>query len=198
MMHMVAETKSSIREELSRRRNAMPQEEAESKSSAIIRNLAKLAEYNKAKAVLFYAAKGSEVQTAELIKEALKQGKKVLLPVTNIHDKELEISEIKKYPEDLKKSTFGIMEPKKKTAVAEETIDIVVVPGIAFDKSGHRIGYGLGYYDKLLRRLRNKNSRVKAIALAYDLQLTEGIKAKEHDQKMDMIITEKGNARCTS
>lgn len=184
--------KSRIRDEMNRKRNALALEEAESKSAAIAANLMKTAEYKDAKTVMFYAAKGNEVQTREMIKAALKEGKKVLLPVTNMEKKEIEAAVIEDYDGDLKKGAYGIMEPKEKSKADEKLIDAVVVPGVAFDIEGHRLGYGLGYYDQLLRRLTNA---VK-IGLAYDFQVVERLPRESHDQRMDMIITESSLIRC--
>lgn len=178
--------KSRIRDEMSRKRNALTREETESKSAAIAANLMKTAEYEDAKAVMFYAAKGNEVQTKGMIKAAIKEGKKVLLPITNTAAKEIEISEIKNYNRDLKKGEHGIMEPKEKSEVDEKLIGAVIAPGVAFDVEGHRLGYGLGYYDKLLRRLTNA---VK-IGLAYDFQVVERLPRESHDERMGIIVTE--------
>lgn len=184
--------KRILRDEMNRKRNALAKAEAESKSRAIAANLAKIKEYKEANAVIFYAAKGNEVQTAGLIREALRQGKKVLLPITNTAAKEIEISEVKDYSSDLKKGAYGIMEPKKKRAFDERKIDVVIVPGVAFDTDGHRLGYGLGYYDKLLRRLAN----AAKIGLAYDFQVVDKLPRESHDHPMDMIVTESRVIRC--
>ncbi len=177
--------KSRIRGEMSRKRNAMTDVEAESKSAAIMKNLVKLAEYKKAKAVMFYAVKGNEVKTRELIEAALKEGKIVLLPITNIEKKEIEAAVIEDYDRDLKKGTFGIMEPRQKKSCAAK-IDVVIVPGVAFDIDGHRLGYGHGFYDKLLHRL----DRTVKIGLAYDFQIINKLPKESHDHPLDIIVTE--------
>ena len=186
------EEKSRIREEISRKRNAMTDAEAESKSTAIIKNLAKLAEYKKARAVMFYAAKGNEVQTRKLVEAALKEGKTVLLPITNTSKKEIEPAVIENYDSDLKKGAFGIMEPdpfsekvQSKNESDDAKIDVVIVPGVAFDLEGHMLGYGHGFYDKLLRRL-----NAARIGLAYDFQIVKKLPRESHDEKMDIIVTE--------
>ena len=186
--------KQSIREVIRKRRDSMTVTEVEQKSAAIAAKLLQLEEYIGAKTVLFYAAKGNEVRTKELIEKALQKGKKVLLPITNIAAQELEVSEVNDYNSDLKKGAFGIMEPKRKQEVRanEGKIDIAIVPGVVFDKQGDRLGYGLGYYDKLLRRLRENNRALLCIALAYDFQLVERLPTDHYDQKVDTVITENG------
>ncbi len=184
--------KSRIRDEINRKRNALARDEAESKSTAIAASLAKTAEYKDAKAVMFYAAKGKEVQTAMIVEAALREGKTVLLPITNMEKKEIEASVIENYGSDLKKGAFGIMEPKQKMAFDEAQISAIIVPGIAFDTEGHRLGYGHGFYDKLLHRLTNA---VK-IGLAYDFQIMDKLPRESHDEKMDIIVTENRIIRC--
>ncbi|MBI2549748.1 5-formyltetrahydrofolate cyclo-ligase [Candidatus Woesearchaeota archaeon] len=184
--------KQQIRETIREKRDAMTREEVESKSAAIAAKLQQLEEYAGAKTVLFYAAKGNEAQTKKLINDALKSGKKVLLPITNTAAGELEVAEIRDYSSDLKPGAFGIMEPKRRSAVDEEEIDVVIVPGVAFDKDGHRLGYGLGYYDKLLHRL----AKAAEIGLAYDFQVVEKLPRESHDRPMDAIVTESRVIRC--
>lgn len=184
--------KQQIRETIREKRDAMAKEEVERKSGAIAKKLEATVEYREAKTVLFYAAKGNEVQTKKLINDALKSGKKVLLPITNTAAGELGVAEIRDYSSDLKPGAFGIMEPKQRSAVEEEEIDVVIVPGVAFDKDGHRLGYGLGYYDKLLHRL----TKAAEIGLAYDFQVVEKLPRESHDRPTDMIVTESRVIRC--
>lgn len=201
-METTRHEKSRIRDEMRRKRNALTRDNAESKSSAIAANLMKTVEYKDAKAVMFYAAKGSEVQTREMIEAALREGKTVLLPITNMEKKEIEAAVIENCGSDLKEGAFGIMEPKQDWAHSttvelgvnpkdEEKINAVIVPGVAFDIEGHRLGYGHGFYDKLLKRL-----RAVKIGLAYDFQIMDKLPRESHDEKMDIIVTEHRIIRC--
>ena len=187
---MLMADKETIRKEMLARRNAMTSAEAESKSKAIAENLMKIKEYKEAATVLFYAAKGNEARTENLIKTAIASRKRALLPVTDMVKKEIVVAEIKDYDADLMNGPFGILEPKRKIAVDEKAIDVVVVPGLAFDLACHRLGYGHGYYDKLLHRLAAKNTGVVAIGLSYDFQVVEKLPAEGHDHKLDRIVTE--------
>ena len=187
---MLMADKETIRKEMLARRNAMTSAEAESKSKAIAANLMKIKEYKEAATVLFYAAKGNEARTENLIKAALASGKRALMPVTDMAKKEIVGAEIKDYDADLMNGPFGILEPKRKIAVDEKAIDVVVVPGVAFDLACHRLGYGYGYYDKLLHRLAAKNPGMAAIGLSYDFQVVEKLPAEGHDHKLDRIVTE--------
>src|SRR5690606_25232452 len=91
--------------------------------------------------------------------------------------------------EELSPGTFGVMEPPEKEEIVLKDIDVVVVPGVAFDRNGYRIGYGAGYYDNFLPKLK---SDAKNIAVAFEMQLRDLIPVESHDVKMDMIITEQG------
>ena len=89
---------------------------------------------------------------------------------------------------DLKLNPFGYYEPKSISPVNIEEIELVIVPGVVFDKNLNRIGFGKGYYDKILNKLKPS---AKKLAVAHEFQVLEIIPAEEHDVKMDMIITEK-------
>jgi 5-formyltetrahydrofolate cyclo-ligase len=129
-----------------------------------------------------YFALGSEVRTDLIISEANKLGKIVALP-------RVEGESISFYQHSdsnhLVKGRFGIMEPLPQTEI--KVIDLLVVPGIAFDRRGYRLGYGKGYYDKFLL----KNPTV-SIGLAYSIQLVENLPHGSHDRRMDAIATENG------
>ena len=189
-MMMLMTDKGTIRKEMLARRNAMTSAEAESKSKAIAATLMKIKEYKEVGTVLFYSAKGNEVKTENLIRAAIKEGKRVLLPVTNIEKKEIIVAEIKDYGSELLEGAFGILEPKRKITVDEKAIDVVIVPGVAFDLTCHRLGYGHGFYDKLLHRLAAENPSMVTIGLSYDFQVVEKLPAEGHDHKLDKIVTE--------
>ncbi|MEK6854366.1 MAG: 5-formyltetrahydrofolate cyclo-ligase [Nanoarchaeota archaeon] len=191
-MAMETANKTRIREAMAKHRDALMEKDVIGKSSAIDERLMATVEYRKARAVLFYAAKGNEARTKDMIEAALKEGKKVLLPLTDLKNKEMEIAAIDDYSKDLRKGAFGIMEPNQKKAFDKAQIDTVIVPGLAFDGHGHRLGYGHGFYDKLLHRL---NKAVK-IGLAYDFQVVNTLRAEAHDQRMDLIVTESRIIRC--
>lgn len=181
------QTKAKIREILLKKRKNLAKTKIKEKSKKILFKLANLKEYKKAKTVLFYHPIDNEVDTASLIKKELKSGKKqiALLRIcgkTNrmhIH----QITDLK----DLKIGKFNIKEPyTHHPVIAKKDLNLIIVPGIAFDKSLNRIGYGKGYFDKLLKTL-----KCTKIALAYDFQIIENVPAEKHDQKVDIVITEK-------
>ena len=145
-----------------------------------------LPEFNNAKCILLYASKGSEVHTDGIIQSALALQKRIVLPVTKKEEKWLELYELRDTKE-LVAGAFGILEPPQnpERRVQPEEIDLAVVPGVSFDRRGHRIGYGMGYYDSLLKKVKGKK-----IGLAYSLQIVEHVPNEPHDVAVDMIITE--------
>ena len=149
--------------------------------SGIIKNrLFNEEEFKKAKVVMFYVSLKDEVNTLSMIDEAIKAGKKVCVPVIIKEDKRLIAGEIEDRNKDLEKQHFGIYQPKsgKVKEVPLENIDLVVVPGIAFDRSNVRLGRGHGYYDRFLCALSNKT---KTIGLAFDSQVVENLPKDSHD-----------------
>ena len=182
-------TKKHIREEAHAKRNA--QTDKEPLSQAICATFAGLSEYQSARTVMFYVDVRSEVRTRHYLATALKHGKKIIVPYCV--DGELELFHLEDMNE-LEIGMYKILEPKtdlrerasKKVDVKE--LDLIMVPGVAFDKRGGRMGHGFGYYDKLLERARPD---VPLVALAFECQLFPEIPTQAHDVFMDKIITEK-------
>lgn len=185
--------KHNLKSEIFRKRKALSKIEAEEKSEAIREKLFSLNEFKDAKNVMFYASFNNEADTIETIKELLKNKgenkKNVIVSYVGKNNPILQLSVLNKF-NDLEPKTFGILEPKKNKIKNFDInkLDLVIVPGIAFDKNGHRIGYGHGYYDRFLKKI---SSKAKKIGLAFDFQLIEKIPEERHDIPMDIIITEK-------
>ena len=129
--------------------------------------------FQQASCIALYHAIPGEVQTAGLIEKWYRK-KRLLLPLI-------------KGKESLKTGVFGILEPSEDCeAVPESEIDLIIVPGVAFDRQHNRLGRGKGFYDRLLSTL-----DVPKIGICYDFQLKDQIPAEPFDRKMDLIITEK-------
>lgn len=187
---MTIPTKKEIRSEMLSRRNALSSQEIETKSEHIRLRLSGETVYQNCGILLTYVSYQSEVDTLTTIANAWEDKKKVFVPKTG-NDGQMEFYEIKSY-EDLLPGYRGILEPKGDTSrfVPEEERKekvLVLVPGCAFDPQGNRIGYGGGYYDRYLPRIRNGIR----IALCYDFQLIKKIMPDPYDQKVDALITEK-------
>ena len=158
------------------------------KSNQIKQKLFSLADFKKAKTIAFFYGIKKEVHTVHMIQDALKLGKKVLLPRCVYDKKEMHFLEIKSL-NDLEKRKFGLLEPKRRCKKSKlKEIDIIVVPAVAFSYDGHRLGYGQGYYDRLLKR---KECKAKTIGLCFELQLVKDLPIEKHDVAVDKIVTEK-------
>ena len=139
-----------------------------------------------------YASYKSEVETMELIKGALRRGKKVAVPKVDGHD--MWFYEITSW-EELFPGYNGILEPQIREAapVQPKNSDVFLVPGAVFDLAGRRIGYGGGYYDRYWNRINSAYGATPYfMALAFDCQIRRrGVPSEKHDKKMDCIITER-------
>jgi len=179
--------KERIRRQLTEIRDAYDPRELDRLSERIKVNLFSAPEFMDAKSVMFYASKGSEVRTWDMILDAVAAGKIVSVPCTDVKSNTIEAYRILS-GQDMRKGPYGIAEPRAEYCerVEPKDIDIVIVPGKAFDRKGERIGYGKGYYDRFL----SAAPETMAIGLAYDFQLVEEIPSEEHDVRVSMIVTE--------
>ena len=178
--------KKRIREEILSRRDREPEDLRRKKSQKIKEKLFSLKEFKKAHTILFYHSKGSEVETKEMMEETLWKGKRVLLP--RVREREIYLGEIKDLEKDVEKGSFGILEPKETyRKTIPRGIDLVILPGIAFDLKGRRIGYGEGYYDHFLKKI---PKRIPLIGLAYDFQVVSHLPGERYDRRVGKIITE--------
>jgi len=175
--------KKQFRADIRKRRDELTKKEIKEKSSIIKDRLFSLPEYKKAKKIVYYASFGSEVDTHDMIKESLSS-KKIVVPKVKGH--ELVLSRIHSFDE-LSHGKYNILEPSEIREIDEKKVDVIIVPGVVFDKKGYRIGYGKGYYDKLLHRF----GHAVKIGLAFDMQIVDSVPKEEHDIKMDIVITEK-------
>lgn len=174
--------KFELREAMKERRKKLPESQALEISSVIKRNLFSMHDFKKAVSVAFYVSIKSEreVFTEEMITDAIKQGKRVCIPkVSGDYISMFLIHSL----DDLSPGYKGILEPKGGKL---EIPDLVVVPGIAFDRAGNRIGFGRGYYDRLLSLL----SRTTTIGLAFSFQVADKIIPGRFDIPMDFVVTE--------
>jgi 5-formyltetrahydrofolate cyclo-ligase len=170
--------------------NLQQQRNKDELSERIHRRLMQLAEYAHAKAVLVYVSRSGEVQTRAIISQAWVDDKQVAVPCCV--DNELELYRLKSM-EDLVPRTLGILEPRnevrceKERKASVERIDLIIVPGVAFDRKGGRVGHGRGYYDRMLCRARPGTS---VIGLAFECQIVPEVPMMEHDVFVHKVITE--------
>jgi 5-formyltetrahydrofolate cyclo-ligase len=185
--------KDELRNRIRKKRNALPQSEVIEKSKRIKKTIFDMTEFKKSQAVLFYVSYNNEVSTHDMIKESLTARKKVAVPVTDTDHHCLHISQLKNWDE-LAYGAYTILEPKKECIreIPLAEIEVIFIPGIVFDMSGHRIGHGEGYYDDLLKHM----SHALLVGLAFDFQIIDTIPAETHDIPVHKIVTEKRIIHC--
>ncbi len=178
-------SKQEIREMVRQKREALSPREATLKSSCIAEILLDFPRFKKAGIVGAFAAIRNEPDLRRMLERVMTQ-KKICFPVVE-ENEELEFYQINNYQE-LRAGNYEIPEPDKAVAqkMTKESFEVVLVPGIAFDANGYRIGYGKGYYDKFLAGI-----KAIKIGIAYDFQIVQAVPFEEHDLSMDYIITEK-------
>lgn len=143
-------------------------------------------QFKDATTIFIYVSFNSEVSTRHIIKLALHKGKRVCVPKVDKSNKIMDAYYIN-HIKDLKKGVYGILEPKDQCIKAcNEDIDLIVCPGLAFDKFGNRIGYGGGYYDKFIGSTKKK---IISIGLAYKFQIIDNVYSNEKDKRINYIIT---------
>jgi 5-formyltetrahydrofolate cyclo-ligase len=184
-VYMVSESKAVFRKKLLTQRDAISDLDREVSAREIAGRLNSMDEYRDARIVAFYMAKGSEVSTLHLIAESFSRGKQVLLPV--VEGENLHFHYFTSFHE-MTEGKFGVLEPINKEKVTV-TPQVIIVPGLAFDKDLHRLGYGKGYYDRFLAKLK-KTAKTFCIGLCYEAMLVEELPKHEHDQQMDAVVTE--------
>ena len=160
-------------------------------SREICGKLAQLPEYQAAATVMFYVNMAAEVETGPFLPEAQRLGKRIVIPCC-IQGR-IEVFRWESM-DDLTPSKFGVLEPKPEVRrrsdrrVEPQEVDLVVVPGVAFDPHGGRLGHGKGYYDGLLPQMR---AGTPFVALAFECQIVAEIPMQPHDVRMHKVITER-------
>ena len=176
--------KNEVRQMIKTRKKKLSEYEIHDRSSRIIERLNKSDIYNEAENVFIYVSYNQEVDTFILLEECLKDGKNVYAPRVTSRT-EMEFYRILSR-NDLVRGYMGIMEPGELCEKSGIYEGLFIMPGLAFDKDFHRIGYGGGFYDRYLAR---DNCFIKA-ALCFDFQLLESVPFEEYDLKPDIIVTE--------
>jgi len=182
-------TKTELRQKILTLLRKQKEEERLAKSLAILDKLLRSPEFQKALTVLFYAAFDGEVDTFEMMQRAQQLGKKVGLPYIVRKEKRMIPTVVESIEEDLAIGPYGVKQPKEtsegKTLSADE-LDLVIVPGVAFDRHNHRLGRGQGYYDRFLKGL---CARTPTIGLAFDFQIVDHLPPKEeHDVPVSRVL----------
>ena len=181
--------KTRLKEQFLEKRNQLSKEEILEMSKKIQENLEKLPQYENARTVMQFVSFGTEVDTHQIIKDAIKS-KTVAVPKTVEH--KIEPCILIDFDSMSPTDPFGILEPMDLMKLSYKSIEVVIVPGIVFDTQGHRIGYGMGFYDAFLKHVPNA---VK-IGLCFDFQVVDLVPREDHDVPVDFIVTEKRVIEC--
>ncbi|MDD5129983.1 MAG: 5-formyltetrahydrofolate cyclo-ligase [Candidatus Omnitrophica bacterium] len=176
-------TKAQIRSKILLRLKTQKEEDRSRKSRLITAKLLRDKVFKKAKIVMFYIAFGGEVNTEEMIREAKKIGKLICVPVCR-KDKETMQPAILEDCVKLRKGPYGVLEPVARAQVKPKDLDLVIVPGLAFDKKGNRLGRGKGCYDRFLCTL----EKTPSIGLAFDFQILPLVPTTSYDVSVKKVI----------
>jgi 5-formyltetrahydrofolate cyclo-ligase len=184
-------TKAELRKRILDWRNSLSEDEVRARSAQIAQKLLRSTEYQKADTLMVYSAFGSEAGLGEIIKDAWSQGKGLLFPKVHRAEKRM-------YPYIVKDEThlspgiWGILEPNEQAVrwTGKPRIDLVIIPGLAFDSEGHRLGYGGGYYDRWLAELEHYQQRPRLVAVAFREQIVDEVPFGSHDVLVDQWITD--------
>jgi 5-formyltetrahydrofolate cyclo-ligase len=186
--------KNKIRQQILQKRNGLSKSEICKRSQVIQSHVINSSEYESARAIGAYFPTGSEVRTEHIISTALKNQKVVMLPKTRVD----QIAFSRVFEADFRENKlvegrFRILEPPRLSRDIRENIDLLIVPGIAFDKYGYRIGYGKGYYDRFIE----ENECRFSIGLGFQFQLlNHSLPYSGFDQRLDAIATESNMLVC--
>ena len=178
--------KKAIRIQAIAARDAMPLDQRAAGASRVCEAIIASTPYKKSTTVLAYASFGSELDTARLIERTLADKKNLVMPRVDKASQRLQLHRVRQLDE-LVVGVWGIREPSAALEIVlPDAIDLVIVPGVVFDRAGYRIGYGKGFYDKLLSVVNPASTRLSA---AFECQIIDAVPNEAHDQRVDIIIT---------
>ncbi|MCE5303205.1 MAG: 5-formyltetrahydrofolate cyclo-ligase [Planctomycetaceae bacterium] len=195
MTDLLRELKQRLRKEASSRRAQQPDPDRVSRD--ILERLAALPEWGRATTVMFYVDVRHEVRTRWFFESVWSQGRRLVVPYCE--QGQLGLFRLERLDE-LSPGTMGVLEPKPllreldDRGVEPAELDLIVIPGVAFDREGHRLGYGMGYYDKFLHRIRSDTMK---LGVCFESQLFAEIPVLPHDIVMDAVVTERAVYRAS-
>ena len=195
--------KQSLRQSIIAARQKLAAAERTQFSRIISKYIMQLDSYRHAKMVLAYMSFGAEFETEAWVQQALRDGKQVLLPKVNKSSKQLDLYRIRDLQQDLAPGLWEIPEPRAERCDRMEAlgqIDFILLPGVAFARDGSRLGYGGGFYDKLLERvtIAGVERSPALVAAAFSMQLVADIPQEATDRKVEWLLTENEVIKCST
>ena len=184
--------KAALRARIRAERDRISQEARRERARHVEEALFALPRVRTAGGVALFWSFGSEIPTEGMAARVLDEGKRLLLPF--LTGDGMEMAAVADLAE-LEPTSYGPREPRDRRAVDPAVIDVIVVPGLAFDRRGHRLGYGGGRYDRYLARLRPDASR---IGIGFEAQVVEHLPADDGDERVHIVVTERGWLDCRS
>lgn len=162
-------------------------------SRRITHTLLALPEYRRARVVMAYMSMGAEFETEAFVQRVLADGKRLVLPRVNRGERRLDLFAVSDLEAGLAPGVWGILEPlpERCATVAATAVDFVLVPGLGFDGDGGRLGYGGGFYDRLLVAM----TTATRVAAAFSAQVVDAVPMTAHDQRVELVVTEDGLLR---
>lgn len=185
-------TKSEIRKEIRNRQSGLSRQWIETTSNAVQKRLLALPEFEDAGVVGCYMAVETEVRTNLIIEECLKEDRKLFLPAISSNGDFYEMTEYRRGT-SLKAGPFGVPEPVEGERILAGKVELMVTPGLAFDRFGGRVGHGGGHYDRMMQG--EDGSCFKA-AIAFEFQMFDKVPVEKQDVLMNAVITEAETVRC--
>jgi 5-formyltetrahydrofolate cyclo-ligase len=188
--------KQALRQSIIAAREKLPAAERLRLSRTVVGAICDLPEYRQAQTVLGYLNFGAELAAELWVQQALTDGKRVLLPRVNRASRHLDIYKVSDLQNDVAPGLWGIREPVVGRCIKEDalgTVDFILLPGVAFTREGVRLGYGGGFYDRLLAQLPH---RPTLVAGAFALQVVQEIPQENTDRNVGWLVTEEETIRC--
>lgn len=183
--------KKILRKEILEKRNNINSAKKKELDKKILDQFYESKYYKEAGKIFIYISYDSEINTKVIINKALKDKKKIYVPRTEFKTRHMDAVEITNL-DNLAESKYGILEPKiEEPHIDPNEFDLIVVPGVAFDRNGGRMGYGAGFYDRYFKKINKENiDKIVKLALAYELQILDKVPMNAQDVPVDYIITE--------
>jgi 5-formyltetrahydrofolate cyclo-ligase len=186
----IARRKAELRTQLRTLRSDIPSDERLALGEAVRQRLEAVRVFREASTLLLFYSFGSEVPTAGIIQRSLDEGRRVFLPL--LEAGQMLAAELR--PGDsLAATTYGPKEPSRRVAVDPAEVDLVVAPGLGFDRLGYRLGYGGGHYDRFLSKLR---ADIPRLGIAFHQQLLEALPREPGDERLDLVVTDREVVLC--